>query len=77
MDDLSRYNEMDKHINSAETFFDVLHVISNHGLLGEIKSSSMGYLLAEMAEKLEAIKKLHKETYERLEELKRSAGVTG
>ncbi|MEW6162150.1 MAG: hypothetical protein AB1606_02355 [Nitrospirota bacterium] len=76
MDDLSRYNEMNKHISSTETFFDVLHVISEHGLLGEIKSSSMSYLLAEMAERLEAIKKLHKETHERLEELKRSAGIS-
>lgn len=54
----------------------MLHVISEHGLLEEIKSSSMSYLLADMAERLEAIKKLHKETYERLGELKRSAGIS-
>ncbi|MFH0933120.1 MAG: hypothetical protein V1832_02230 [Nitrospirota bacterium] len=66
MDDLARYNEINKHITSIETYFDVLHVISNNGLLREIKSSSMGCIFAEMAEKLEAIKKLHEETYERL-----------
>ncbi|MEW6215251.1 MAG: hypothetical protein AB1478_08665 [Nitrospirota bacterium] len=75
MDDLNRYNEMKKHISSAGTFFDVLSVISNHGLFGEIKSSSMSYLLTEMVERLEAIKKLYEETYERLQDLKRLAGV--
>lgn len=75
MDDLERYTELNKHITSTETFFDVLHVISKHGLLGEIKSGSMSYLLEEMTERLEAIRKLHKETYERVEELKKSAGV--
>jgi len=68
MDDLTRYNEISKNITSIETYFDVLRVISNNGLLGEIKSSSMGYIFTEMAEKLEAIKKLHEGTYERIRE---------
>jgi len=72
MDDEERFNEMNKRINSVESFFDVLHVILKHGLLGEIKSSSMGYLFSDMEESLEAIKKLNKETHERLEELKKS-----
>jgi len=70
MEDLDRYNEMNKHISSIETFFDVFNVVANHGLLGEIKSTSMSYLLTEMGERLEAIKKLNKETYDRLQELK-------
>lgn len=68
MDDLTRYNEINKHIASIESFFDVLHVILNHGLFSEIKSTSMGHIFAEMAEKLEAIKKLHEGTYERIRE---------
>jgi len=69
MDDLTRYDEINKHITSIEVSFDVLHVISDHNLFWEIKSSSMGHIFAEMAEKLEAIKKLHEETYERLKEV--------
>jgi hypothetical protein len=65
---LTRYNEINKNITSIETYFDVLCVISNNGLIGEIKSSSMGCIFTEMAEKLEAIKKLHEETYERIKE---------
>ena len=72
MDDEERFNEMNKRINSVESFFDVLHVILKHDLLGEIKSSSMSYLFSDMEESLEAIKKLNKETHERLEELKKS-----
>ncbi len=68
MDDLFRYNEINKHITFIETYFDVLHVILKHGLFGEIKSSSMGHMFSAMAENLEAIKKLHEETYERLKE---------
>jgi hypothetical protein len=68
MDDLTRYNEISRHITSIESFFDVLHVLLNHGLFMEIKSTSMGHIFAEMAEKLEAIKKLHGETYERIRE---------
>jgi hypothetical protein len=49
-----------------ESFFDVLRVISNNGLLSEIKSTSIGYLFTEMEEHLEAVKKLHEETYEKL-----------
>jgi len=68
MDDLTRYNEINKDITSMESFFDVLHVIFNHGLYNEIKSTSIGNIFAEMAEKLEAIKKLHEGTYERIRE---------
>jgi hypothetical protein len=68
MDDVTRYNEINKHIASMESFFDVLHVIFNHGLYNEIKSTSIGNIFAEMAEKLEAIKKLHGETYDKIRE---------
>lgn len=68
MDDMTRYNEINKHITSIESLFDVLHVILKYGLFREIKSSSMSHIFAEMAEKLEAIKKLHEETYERIRE---------
>jgi hypothetical protein len=44
----------------------VLQVISNNGLLSEVKGTSIGYLFAEMAEKLEAVKKLNEEKYEKL-----------
>ncbi|MGQ9570351.1 MAG: hypothetical protein ACUVUQ_05820 [Thermodesulfovibrionales bacterium] len=77
MEDLDRYNEINKHINAVGTFFDVFHVIANHNLLGELKSGSIGYLLTEMGERLESIKNLNNETYERLHELKKTAGVTG
>jgi hypothetical protein len=72
---MDRYNEMSKHITCVETFFDVFHVVAKHGLLGEVKNTSTNYLLTEMSEHLETIKKLHKETYDRLQELKRQAGV--
>jgi hypothetical protein len=75
MEDMDRYNEMSKHITCVETFFDVFHVVAKHGLLGEVKNTSTNYLLTEMSEHLETIKKLHKETYDRLQELKRQAGV--
>ncbi len=68
MDDLTRYHVINKHIASIESYFDMLHIILNHGLFGEIKSTSMGHMFVEMAEKLEAIKKLHGETYERIKE---------
>jgi len=44
----------------------VLQVISNNGLLSEVKGTSIGYLFSEMAGKLEAVKKLNEETYEKL-----------
>ena len=66
MDEVTRYHEISKHIASIESFFDVLKVISNNGLLSEVRSSSIGYLFSEMAEKLEALKKLNEETYENL-----------
>jgi hypothetical protein len=72
MDDLERYNEINKYITSVETFFEVFSVIAGHGLLGEIKNTSMNYLLTEMGEKLEAIKNLNKEMYDKL----RSSAVT-
>jgi hypothetical protein len=65
MDELTRYHEINRHIASLEGFFDVLEVISNNGLLNEVKSSSIGYLFSEMAKKLEAVKRLHEETYEK------------
>jgi hypothetical protein len=76
MEDMDRYNEMNKHIACVETFFDVFNVVSKHGLLQEVKSTSVNYLLMEMSERLEAIKKLNKETNDRLQELKRMTGVT-
>lgn len=76
MDDLDRYNEINKHIASVETFFDVFNVVASHSLLGEIKSISISHLLTEMGERLEAIKKLNKETHDRLQELKRLTGAT-
>jgi hypothetical protein len=76
MEDLDRYNEINKHINAVGTFFDVFHVVANHNLLGELKSSSISYLLSEMGERLETIKKLNNETYEKLQDTKRTAGIT-
>ena len=76
MEDLDRHNEINKHINAVGTFFDVFHVVANHNLLGELKSSSISYLLSEMGERLEAIKKLNNETYEKLQDLKRTAGIS-
>ncbi len=70
MDDLTRYAELNKHIVSLESFFDVLRVISKHGLLSELKSTSMAYMFAEMAENLEALKKLHEGTCKSLKEEK-------
>jgi hypothetical protein len=66
MDEVTRYHEINKNIASIESFFDVLQVISNNGLLGEVKGASIGYLFSEMAEKLETVKKLHEETYEKV-----------
>jgi hypothetical protein len=75
MDDIGRYNEANKHIACVETFFDVFNVVSKHGLLGEVKNTSISYLLMEVSERLEAIRKLNKETFERLQELKRLTGA--
>jgi hypothetical protein len=66
MDDLTRYNEINKSIALIESYFDVLRVISNNGLFREIKSTSMGHIFEEMAGKLEVIKKLHGDTYEKI-----------
>jgi hypothetical protein len=71
MDDKEHFYEMNRCINAVESFFDVLHVILKRDLFWEIRSSSMSYLFSEMKENLEAIKWLNKETYERLEELKK------
>ena len=71
MDDKDYFYEMNRCINAVESFFDVLHVILKRDLFWEIRSSSMSYLFSEMEENLEAIKWLNKETYERLEELKK------
>ncbi|NWF51692.1 MAG: hypothetical protein HXY47_01245 [Nitrospirae bacterium] len=75
MEDLERYNELNKHISALETFFDVFHVVTNHNLLGELKSSSISYLIIEMGERLESIKKLSKETHEKLQDFKKTTGV--
>ena len=71
MDDKEYFYEMNRCINAVESFFDVLRVILKRDLFREIRSSSMSYLFSEMEENLEAIKWLNKETYERLEELKK------
>jgi hypothetical protein len=71
MDDERYFSEMNKCINAAESFFDVLQVILKRDLFWEIKRSSMSYLFLEMEENLEAIEWLNKKTYERLEELKK------
>jgi len=72
MDDKEYFYEMNRCINAVESFFDVLRIILKRDLFWEIRSSSMSYLFSEMEENLEAIKWLNKETYERLEELKKS-----
>jgi len=77
MEDLDRYNEINKHISAVGTFFDVFHVVANHNLLGELKSSSISYLLTEMGERMEAIKMLNRETYDKLQDIKKTAGITG
>ncbi len=76
MEDMDRYNEISKQIACVETFFDVFHVVAKHSLLGEVKNASISYLLSEVGERLETIKKLNKESYDRLQELKRLTGVT-
>lgn len=77
MEDMDRYNEMSKQISCMETFFDVFHVIAKHGLLGDLKNTSVNYLLTEVSEKLETIKRLNKETYDRIQGLKKSADMAG
>jgi hypothetical protein len=76
MEDMDRYNEMSNQIAGVETFFDVFHVVAKHGLLGEVKNASISYLLLEVGERLETIKKLNEESYGRLQELKKLTGVT-
>jgi len=75
MEDMDRYNEMNDQIACLETFFDVFQVVAKHGLLGEVKGTSISYLLGEVSEKVEAIKRLNKDTYNRLQDLKRLTGV--
>jgi hypothetical protein len=48
MEDMDRYNEVSDQITGLETFFDVFQVITNHGLLGEVKNTSISYLLSEV-----------------------------
>lgn len=76
MEDMDRYNEISDQISGMETFFDVFQVITKHGLLEEVKNTSISYLLSEVGERLEIIKKLNEESYNRLKELKKLAGVT-
>jgi hypothetical protein len=76
MEDMDRYNEMTNQIAGVETFFDVFHIIAKHSLLGEVKNTSMSYLLSEAEDRLETIKKLNKESHGRLQELKKLTGVT-
>ena len=66
----SKSNEMNKHISSVESSCDVLHVMSKHGLLGEVKSSSINYLCKDMMGKLEAIKRWKKDIDMELQWLK-------
>jgi hypothetical protein len=66
----SKSDEMNKHIASVESFCDVLHVMSNHGLLGEVKSSSISYLCEDMMGKLEEIKRWKKDIDMELQWLK-------
>mgnify|MGYP001097662794 CR=1 FL=1 len=69
MEDMERYNAMNKCITSVESFFDVFNVVAKHGLFGEIKSTSMSHLLMEMGERLETIKTLNNETFDRIKML--------
>lgn len=41
----------------------MLNVLALHGVLTELKRSSLSYLLAEMSEKIEGIRKLTEEAY--------------
>jgi len=66
MGDLDKYNQITRNIASAKIFCDVLNVLSRHGLLENIKSSSIGHLITELNERLEILKKLHEETYDEL-----------
>jgi hypothetical protein len=63
MNEVSRYEAITRHITSIEVYFDVLHVLSNHGLLSEIKKSSIDHIFKQMEEDLSAIKKLNEEAY--------------
>jgi hypothetical protein len=66
----SKSDEMNKHIVSVESFCDVLYVMSKHGLLGEVKSSSISYLCEDMMGKLEEIKRWKKDIDMELQWLK-------
>jgi len=70
MADSKQSNEMSKHISSVESFCDVLYVMSKHGLLGEVKSSSISYLCENMMGRLEEIKRLKKDIDMELQWLK-------
>ncbi len=63
MNEVSRYEAITRHITSIEVYFDLLHVLSNHGLLSEIKKSSIDHIFTKMEEDLGAIKKLNEEAY--------------
>jgi hypothetical protein len=67
---ITRLND---HITSIETFFDIFYVVVSHGLLCEIKSTSIHSFLAEMGERLELTRQLNKEIYDGLQELERLA----
>lgn len=66
----SKSDEMNKHIASVESFCDVLYVMSKHGLLGEVKSSSISYLCEDMMGRLEEIKRWKKDIDMELQWLK-------
>jgi hypothetical protein len=68
MYDVNRYNAINNNIVSMEVYFDVLHVISNHGFLNELKRTSIDYIFTEMGENLESIKRLNEEAYETIRE---------
>jgi hypothetical protein len=66
----SKSDEMNKHIASVESSCDVLHVMSKHGLLGEVKSSSISFLCEDMMGRLEEIKRWKKDIDMELQWLK-------
>jgi len=70
MADSKQSDEMNKHISSVESSCDVLHVMSKHGLLGEVKSSSISYLCEDMMGRLGEIKRLKKDIDMELQWLK-------
>ncbi len=63
MNEVSKYEAISRHITSIEVYFDLLHVLSNHGLLNEVKRSSIDHIFKQMEEDLGEIKRLNEEAY--------------